>query len=135
MNKKVNDFIELLNILKGEAEKAELEKKVKKSDKRIIISIDENATDTCGCVGVELQNVDRGSDLAIAAASLISTCLEHTRKGKEAETVTLILMLALEVFKHAGSLEEAEAHQEEDLEKIKDFFAMLEKKQEEAEEE
>ena len=135
MNNKINDFMELLSILKGEAEKAELRKKVGASEKKIVISIDDNATDTCGCVGVELQNVDKGSDLAVAAASLIATCIEHTKKGKEAETVTLILMLALEVFSHAKTKEEADAHGEEDLRKLEDLFAMFESKQEEDEEE
>jgi hypothetical protein len=124
MENKMKDFMELLNILE--------EAKAKKDgDKKIIISIDDNATEDCGCIGIQLQNVDRGSELALAAASLISTCLEHTVKGKEAETVTLILMLALEVFKHANSPEEAMAHQEEDLEKLKDFFDMLRKEDEE----
>ena len=131
MNKKMNDFMELLNILKGEAEKAELEEKVKESDKKIIISIDNNATDTCGCIGVELQNVDKGIDLSIAAASLIATCIEHTKKGKEAEAITLILMLALEVFSHSKTKEEAEAHSEEDLQKLKDFCDMLSRQDEE----
>ena len=124
MENKMKDFMELLNILE--------EAKAKKDgDKKIIISIDDNATEDCGCIGIQLQNVDRGSELALAAASLISTCLEHTVKGKEAETVTLILMLALEVFKHANSPEEAMAHQEEDLEKLKDFCDMLRKEEEE----
>lgn len=128
MNKELKDFMELVDILK---EQSEREKKVKQADKKIIISIDEETTDDCGCIGIELQNVNRGAELALAAASLISTCLEHTVKGKEAETVTLILMLALEVFKHANSPEEAMAHQEEDLQKLKDFCDMLSRQDEE----
>ena len=123
-NKELRDFMELLDILK--------EAKAKKDgDKKIIISIDEDTTDDCGCIGIQLQNVNRGAELALAAASLISTCLEHTVKGKEAETVTLILMLALEVFKHANSPEEAMEHQEEDLQKLKDFFQIINKDEEE----
>jgi hypothetical protein len=124
MNKEMKDFMELLDILKEAKAKED-------GDKKIIISIDDSASEDCGCIAIQLQNVDRGSELALAAASLISTCLEHTVKGKEAETVTLILMLALEVFKHANSPEEAMAHQEEDLEKLKDFFDMLRKEDEE----
>ena len=135
MNKKMKDFMELLSILKDEAERTGLEEKVKESEKKVIVSIDNNASDTCGCIGVELQNIDKGSELAIAAASLIATCIEHVREGKEAETITLILMLALEVFSHSKTKEEAEAHGEEDLQKLKDFFAMLEKNQEKDEEE
>ena len=100
-------------------------------DKKIIISIDDSASEDCGCIAIQLQNVDRGAELALAAASLISTCLEHTVKGKEAETVTLILMLALEVFKHANSPEEAREHQEEDLKKLEAFFDMLRRENEE----
>ena len=128
MNKELKDFMELIDILK---EQHEHEKKAKQADKKVIISIDDNATSDCGCIGIQLQNVDRGAELALAAASLISTCLEHTVKGKEAETVTLILMLALEVFKHANSPEEAMAHQEEDLQKLKDFCDMLSRQDEE----
>lgn len=128
LNKELKDFMELVDILK---EQSEREKKVKQADKKIIISIDDDATDDCGCIGIELQNVDRGAELALAAASLISTCLDHTVKGKEAETVTLILMLALEVFKHSNSPEEAREHQEEDLQKLKDFLDMLSKEDEE----
>ena len=128
MNKELKDFMELIDILK---EQHEHEKKAKQADKKIIISIDDSATEDCGCVGIQLQNLDRGAELALAAASLIATCLDHTVKGKEAETVTLILMLALEVFKHANSPEEAMAHQEEDLQKLKDFCDMLRKEDEE----
>ena len=124
MNNKMKDFMELLDILKEAKAKEDV-------DKKIIISIDDSATEDCGCISIQLQNVDRGSELALAAASLISTCLEHTVNGKEAETVTLILMLALEVFKHANSPEEAMAHQEEDLEKLKGFCDMLRKEDEE----
>lgn len=124
MNKELKDFMELIDILKEAKEK-------KDCDKKIIISIDDSATEDCGCIGIQLQNVDRGAELALAAASLISTCLDHTVKGKEAETVTLILMLALEVFKHANSPEEAMEHQEEDLQKLKDFFDMLSRQDEE----
>ena len=128
MNKELKDFMELIDILK---EQHEHEKKAKQADKKIIISIDDSATEDCGCVGIQLQNLDRGAELALAAASLIATCLDHTVKGKEAETVTLILMLALEVFKHANSPEEAMAHQEEDLQKLKYFCDMLHKEDEE----
>ena len=132
MSKKMDEFIELMNILKG---KSEVEEKVKKSDKKIIISIDENVTDSLGCIGVELRNVDRGSDCCLAAASLIATCLEHAKKGKEAETITLILMLALEVFSHANTPEEVKEHEEDDLKKLQDFFEMINGKAEEKEEE
>lgn len=128
MNKELKDFMELIDILKEDSER---EKKAKQADKKIIISIDDSATEDCGCIAIQLQNVDRGSELALAAASLIATCLDHTVKGKEAETVTLILMLALEVFKHANSPEEAMAHQKEDLEKLKGFCNMLRKEDEE----
>ena len=128
LNKELKDFMELVDILK---EQSEHEKKVKQADKKIIISIDEDTTDDCGCIGIQLQNVDRGAELALAAASLIATCLDHTVNGKEAETVTLILMLALEVFKHSNSPEEAREHQEEDLQKLKDFLDMLSKEDEE----
>ena len=128
LNKELKDFMELVDILK---EQSEHEKKVKQADKKIIISIDDDATDDCGCIGIQLQNVNRGAELALAAASLIATCLDHTVKGKEAETVTLILMLALEVFKHSNSPEEAREHQEEDLQKLKDFLDMINKDEEE----
>ena len=128
MNKELKDFMELIDILK---EQHEHEKKEKQADKKVIISIDDNATSDCGCIGIELQNVNRGAELALAAASLIATCLDHTVNGKEAETVTLILMLALEVFKHSNSPEEAMAHQEEDLQKLKDFLDMINKDEEE----
>jgi hypothetical protein len=128
LNKELKDFMELVDILK---EQSEHEKKVKQADKKIIISIDDNATDDCGCIGIQLQNVDRGAELALATASLIATCLDHAVKGKEAETVTLILMLALEVFKHSNSPEEAREHQEEDLQKLKDFLDMINKDEEE----
>ena len=124
MNKEMKDFMELLDILKEAKAKED-------GDKKIIISIDDSASEDCGCIAIQLQNVDRGAELALAAASLISTCLEHTVKGKEAETVTLILMLALEVFKHANSPEEAREHQEEDLKKLEAFFDMLRKENEE----
>lgn len=124
MNKEMKDFMELLDILKEAKAKED-------GDKKIIISIDDSASEDCGCIAIQLQNVDRGAELALAAASLISTCLEHTVKGKEAETVTLILMLALEVFKHANSPEEAREHQEEDLKKLEAFFDMLRRENEE----
>lgn len=107
---------DLIDVLKN----GETERKVRNSDKKVIVSIDNNVTDDCGCVGVELCNIDRGAELAFASAALLATCLESTVKGKEEQTLLLIILLATKVF--TKSPEEAIANQEEILETVEKMF-------------
>ena len=115
-------------------ERAEMEKKVSESEKKVVISIDEHATSECGCVGVELQNIEHGADLALAAAALLSTCMEKTVKGKEAETLTLIIFLATEVFAHSKTEQDAIDNSDESLKKLEALFGCLNSKDENTEE-
>lgn len=110
---------DLMSMLKDGAERESAEKKV-------IISIDTEATEQCGAVSVKLENIDKGADLIIASAALLSTCFEYAVEGKETDALMLILFLATEVFgEHCKTEQGAIEHSEEDLRKLEMLLSAL----------
>lgn len=108
---------------------AEVEEKMKKAEKKVIISIDENATDDCGCVGVELCNVNNEAELALASGAILATCLEKAGEENFERTLLLIFFLATKVFK--SSPEETLKNESECLQMLDKIFGLKKKEDKE----
>ena len=118
MDKGLEKLLERLSAIN---ERIEAKEKVDKSDKKVVISIADNATTSCGCVGVKVENCE-GADVAIATAALMSSLLERCKPGTEDKVILLVLLLAREIFTHSSSPEEVKRHEDEDMEKLNKLF-------------
>ena len=93
---------------------------MKNAEKKVIISIDENATEDCGCVGVELCNVNNEAELTMASGAMLATCLEKAGEENFERTLLLVIFLATKVFK--SSPEETLKNEEECLKMLDELF-------------